>query len=250
MEKILAASELTKNDLVIEVGPGPGYLTQYLVQKAGRVICWELDQTLANYLKEHFSSQENCQIINQDALKATPPSEKYKLVANIPYYITSPLINHFLQTTAPAQSPELLVLLVQLEVAQKICAKTGDHSILSLQTQIFGTPKMISRVAPGNFYPAPQVDSAILQITPYQRPLINNLPLFHKIISGAFAQKRKTLENTLSQTLQISKSESADLLANAQLSPLIRPQALSISDWQNLIQVLEAHHFSALPKNQ
>jgi 16S rRNA (adenine1518-N6/adenine1519-N6)-dimethyltransferase len=210
-----------------------------------------IDQTLENNIKE----QKNIEIINQDALQFSLPTTEYKLVANIPYYITSPLLNHFLNpkkrdaaadqkppagTVAAAGRPEqlrptLIVLLVQKEVADKVCSTAGDHSVLSLEVQLFGKPHVETKVSRTGFFPEPKVDSAILKIKTYETPLIEDTETFFRLIKAAFNQKRKTLNNSLKNGLRLTKEQVETIFKNAGLDLAARPQSLEIEDWKKLV---------------
>jgi len=226
----------------VEIGPGLGILTNELVEKAKKVKTIEIDQKLIPYLNWTFKKYKSkLEIINQDALKFDLPTENYKLIANIPYYITSPILNHFLGSAKePQKRPELIMLLMQKEVAEKICVQTGDHSVLSLQVQIYGEPKIIKKVSAGSFFPAPKVESAILKITPFEKPLVSDEKLFFKLIKGCFLQKRKTMSNSLIRTLNLPRAEVDQIMEKAGLKPELRPQHLSIQDWEKLIQFIVA----------
>jgi 16S rRNA (adenine1518-N6/adenine1519-N6)-dimethyltransferase len=237
LQKIINAAEISDKDYIIEVGPGLGFLTKELLAKAGHVRAIELDRAIIPYIIENFSSNPKFELEQGTALKARLPNHQYKLVANIPYYITSPLLTHFLQPkTQDEKKPSLIVILVQKEVADKICAKAGDHTILSLMTQTFGKPETISKVGKSDFYPQPNVDSAILKVTPYETPIIKNLTLFKQIISISFHQKRKTLNNSIKYFTQKPREEIDKIFNDLNLEPGIRPQNLSLQDWQNLIE--------------
>lgn len=238
IENILQAADLQPNDHVVEVGPGLGILTLELAQRAAKVTTIELDRKLIPYLEKTFYAQKNIEIIHQDVLDSTPPTTTYKLIANIPYYITSPILSHFLQVDPPSLRPTTIVLLVQLEVAQKICAKAGDHGVLSLQTQIFAQPKIISKVAPGNFLPAPKVDSAILQLTIHPQPLVGHPQLFIDLIKKAFSMKRKTLLNSLDGWRGLDRAAISTLLEKAQINFMERPQNLEIADFERICLAL------------
>ncbi|MGL5830548.1 MAG: 16S rRNA (adenine(1518)-N(6)/adenine(1519)-N(6))-dimethyltransferase RsmA [Candidatus Altimarinota bacterium] len=238
--KILQAANLSETDRVVEIGPGLGILTLELAKNVQKVTTLELDQKLIPHLQGIFKDFPNIELINQDALKFIPPSQDYKLVANIPYYITSPIINHFLNPeTSTSTRPSVMVLLVQLEVAQKIVAKPGDYGVLSLMTQAFGHAEIIAKVPPGNFLPAPKVDSAILKITSHPQPLIKNFPLFEKLIKKAFSQRRKTLSNTLIKGSFLPAEQMLKAFEKSGISLQERPQNLTLSDWNNLIEAIE-----------
>lgn len=235
LKKIVAAADLSQKDFVVEVGPGLGVLTAELVKKAGNVLAIELDANLIPILEENIKA-ENLKVINADALQMPLPDLPYKLVANIPYYITSPILNHFLQPKETKERrPELIVLLVQKEVAEKVCAEAGDHTVLSLQVQVFGRPEIVGKVPAGCFFPAPEVDSAILRITPFAEPAIKDTAKFFRFIHATFAQRRKTLSNSLRNGLGLDKEQIATALAAAGIKPNARPQELSLPEWENLL---------------
>ena len=162
--RILAAAGLTPDDTVMEIGPGLGVLTRELARRVRRVIAVELDDKLAGLLTQEMRPATNVTIINGDILKIAPATllpeaERYKVVANLPYYITSPVLRHFLEASL---KPDLMVVMVQKEVAGAIAAGPGKRSLLSISVQFYGRPTIISKVPAGAFYPAPEVDSAIL----------------------------------------------------------------------------------------
>ena len=229
LNKILAAANLKPTDHVIEIGPGKGVLTAELLKNAAQVEAIELDDRLIPLLTEKFP---NLKIHHQDALKFDPPKTPYKLVANIPYYITSPIINHFLRAQPHSKRPQTLTLLVQKEVAQKICAKPGKLNVLALQAQLFGTPKIISKVPASHFSPKPKIDSAILQINLFKKPLIkdSDLSKLFDLIHRGFAHKRKKLIRNL--------DASPETFARLKLSENIRAEALTIKNWLNLQKTL------------
>ncbi len=258
--KIIKTAEINTEDFIVEVGPGLGILTEKLIKKAGRVRSIELDKTLYPYLEKTFGGYKSFQLEKGSALKAKLPLSNYKLVANIPYHITSPLLNHFLNPTLDEEKrATLIVLLVQKEVAEKICALPGEHSILSLNVQIFGKPEMISKVSRYDFYPAPKVDSAILKIETYNEPLIKDLKLFKQLTSVCFHQKRKTLLNTLQnftpglggskdrKNKHDQRLKTEQILANAGIDPVTRPQTLSIIQWKNLINTFNMAYVPKIP---
>lgn len=223
LAKIIKAAAVEKDDLVIEVGPGKGVLTTELIQQAKKVIAIEKDSELLPFLAEKFASASNLELVEADILKTPPPNEDYKVVANIPYYITSPILNHFLQA---ANKPQSMTLLVQKEVAEKICTKAGKHSILSLQVQLFGEPSIIAKVPASHFVPAPKVDSAILQIDVFEKEKYKNPLKILKLAKMAFSQKRKKLRNTLGNYI---KTDRIDMNR--------RPQTLSLEEWALLTEL-------------
>ncbi len=247
LDKIVSASDLNTNDVIIEIGPGLGTLTQELSVRCGKVIAIEKDNKMAEMLEKkllttHYSLLTK--IINDDILKINldellkkyAPDGKYKLVSNIPYYITSPIIKLFLEAET---KPELIVLLVQKEVAERICAKPGKLSILALSVQIYGEPEIVSFVDKSAFYPEPKVDSAILKIKNIKKGAPDHAPkddyknLF-RIIKIGFSSKRKKLLNNLSAGLNIDKKETAKILSNANINLNARGQELRLEDWEKL----------------
>lgn len=240
---IVKAADLKPSDSVLEIGPGLGILTEQLAQHAGSVTAIELDRSIIPVLQKNLGDRPNVEIVHADALKTVLPSHPYKVVANIPYYITSPLLNHFLLPRKPDEvRPSLLVLLVQKEVAQKICARDGDQSVLSLQVQVFGKPSMVCPVGKGSFFPQPKVDSAVIRIETYPEPRVSDVRLFFRMIKGAFSQKRKKLSNTLPNALNLKPADAAELFLSSGVSPDSRPQNISLDEWESLIQAYGKFH--------
>ena len=295
LNRIIEAADITIKDTVLEIGPGIGTLTQELAQKAKKVIAIEKDQAMVTILKETLHDFNNIEIVQGDVLKIFPPSLRtapsgaakqssktlvkiassqktphndelalpthYKLIANIPYYITSPLIRMFLEIK---NQPEYMVLMVQKEVAQRICAKPPRMSILAVSVQFYATAEIISSVSRGCFWPAPKVDSAIIKITPTPLLPLQNAPLasgasqqsspsviarqqqkqsnnntstefFFRVVKAGFSQNRKQLINNLSTGLKKSKKEAGTWLLENGINPTQRAQTLSIDDWVNLV---------------
>lgn len=218
LEKIVETGEIKDTDHILEIGPGLGTLTLELCKKAKKVTTIEADKTLIPVLKENLRAFGNIEIINADALKTPPPKGKYKVIANIPYQITSPLLTLFLTAE---NRPEKIVFLVQKEVAEKIC-NTKKQSILSLQVQMFGNPKIIQKIPRTHFYPAPKVESAILKIDVYEYPLAENPKKVMEIAKKAFSKKRKKLSNSI---------KTADIRFKDK-----RPEDLHIKDWETILQ--------------
>lgn len=239
LDAIVEAAGLNKGDHVVEVGPGTGFLTEQLIQKAGKVTSVELDENMVEILKEQFRLTENLEVIHSDILKLNVEDlvgDKYKVVANIPYYITSPVIRHFLQAEV---RPKLMVVLVQKEVAEKICGLTGK-SFITVETQLRGHPEYIATVPAGSFYPSPKVDSAILKITVYPEPKVpeSELKDFLRIVKFGYSQKRKKLSNGLAAGLHKEPAEVRELLEKANVPIGARPEELEIEDWKRLADVL------------
>jgi 16S rRNA (adenine1518-N6/adenine1519-N6)-dimethyltransferase len=249
LKNILRAADLSSEDLVLEVGPGIGVLTHELVQQAGWVIAIEVDKKMAEALRETLAPHQNFTILNQDVLKIEPGEliekeipnlpisiqdpHKYKLVANLPYYITQPIIRHFCEAELKPQS---MTMMVQKEVAKNIVAEPGDMSILAISVQYYGKPRIMGYVAAANFYPAPKVDSAILQISLYPRPpwQVNSVDNFFKIVRAGFCAARKQILNSLTQGLEISRSDALNWLERAGVEPHKRAETLSLAEWASL----------------
>lgn len=237
LEAITAAAEIQPSDTILEIGPGLGSLTRYLAVAARRVVAVELDADLIPPLEDITKPYDNIHIIHGDVLKTAPQelvSEAgYLVVANIPYYITSAIIRHLLENEP---KPRRIVLTIQKEVADRICAGPGDMSLLALSVQVYGKPRIAARIPAGAFFPPPKVDSAVLGIDICPSPKIQPelLDTFFKLIKAGFSQKRKTLRNSLSSGLHIPAAEAEALLAKAGIDPMRRAETLSIEEWQAL----------------
>ncbi len=241
LDTIVDAGDLYDGDHVVEVGPGTGFLTEQLIQKVKKVTAVELDKDMVGLLKEQFALTDNLEIIHSDMLQ-TPVEDivdgSYKVVANIPYYITSPVVRHFLQ--APVR-PKLMVLLVQKEVAEKICSLKGK-SFITVETAVQGHAEYVATVPSKSFSPAPKVDSAILKITVFPEPKVPEAELkdFLRIVKFGYSQKRKKLSNGLAAGLHIESSEVRDLLVEADIGVGLRPEQLELDDWIKLYKVIAA----------
>ncbi len=242
LEEIIAAAEIQPTDTALEIGPGLGSLTRYLAASAKKVIAVELDGNLIPPLKEVLASYQNVHIIHGDILKLSPKDlineDHYLVVANIPYYITSAVIRHLLENPS---KPRRIVLTIQKEVAQRICAKPGDMSLLALSVQVYGAPRVAAHIPADAFFPAPKVDSAVLVVDIFPSPLIKEelLDSFFKLIKAGFSQKRKTLRNSLSSGLHISPVNAAELLTRAGIDPQRRAETLSIEEWEHLMKNMQ-----------
>lgn len=250
LDKVMQAAGLSPEDTVLEIGAGLGSLTVLLAQTVRRVIAVEIDRGLIAPLTEAVSEYDNVQIVEGDILKIPPEElnlgEAYLVVANIPYYISSAIIRRLLETQ---NRPARIVLTVQQEVAERICAKDGKFSLLALSVQVFGVPRIQARIAAGCFYPAPDVDSAVLSITLYPQPLIatEELDTFFRLARAGFSQKRKTLRNTLSAGLGLPAVQAESLLTAAGIDPRRRAETLSIAEWGRLTDVWKRTQPSDFP---
>jgi len=246
---IVDTAELTAADTVVEIGPGLGVLTGELAGKAGRVVAVEVDGKLAAVLGERMASRPNVVVINQDILEVEPvfllqsvslpaassPSN-YKVVANLPYYITSAVLRHFLEAEV---KPQIMVVMVQKEVAEAIVAEPGRMSLLSVSVQFYGKPRIVSYVPANCFYPAPKVDSAILRVDRYPQPpvAVADEAGFFKLVRAGFVAPRKQMANSLAQGLKWPKAEVLSLLEQVSIMPQRRAETLTLDEWAKLWQV-------------
>lgn len=245
LEKIVTAADVQPTDTVLEIGPGLGSLTRYLAASAKAVVAVELDQHLLPPLKSVLAPYTNVRLIHGDILEVSPNDliheQDYIVVANIPYYITSALIRHLLESKA---KPRRIVLTIQKEVAKRICEKPGDLSLLALSVQVYGRPYIAADIPADAFFPPPSVDSSVLCIDIYPAPLIpvELLETFFKLSKAGFSQKRKTLRNALSAGLQMPPSAAAELLTSADIDPQRRAETLSMEEWQRLSEIRRDSH--------
>ncbi|HJX69734.1 MAG TPA: 16S rRNA (adenine(1518)-N(6)/adenine(1519)-N(6))-dimethyltransferase RsmA [Dehalococcoidia bacterium] len=249
VERILFAAELGPEDIIVEVGPGLGMLTRKLAEHANKVIAVELDSKLVSMLRKRLSSLSNVKIIHGDILKVAPRqlledviaskakqaqlAPSYKVVANLPYYITSPVLRHFLEAQL---QPSMMVVMVQKEVGEAIAATSGKMSLLSVRTQFYSKPSIISYVPAKGFYPPPKVDSLVLRLDVYSKPPIevSDFAGFFDIVIRGFSSPRKQLRNSLAQSLGMPPSEVALLLEKAKIQATRRAETLSLEEWKRL----------------
>ncbi|MDP6043371.1 MAG: 16S rRNA (adenine(1518)-N(6)/adenine(1519)-N(6))-dimethyltransferase RsmA [Dehalococcoidales bacterium] len=241
LQLIAASAEIDPSDTIVEIGPGLGILTGELARRAGLVIAVELDDKLAASLTKTLASFSNINIINQDILRLDPAAllpapGPYKVVANLPYYITSPVLRHFLEATV---KPKRMIVMVQKEVAEAITAGPGQRSMISISVQFYGKPKIVSYVPARAFYPAPEVNSALLRIEVYPRPLIavTDDKGFFQLVRSGFTASRKQIANSLAQGLGRPKVEVLALLEKAGIVPQRRAETLTFEEWAQLWQV-------------
>jgi 16S rRNA (adenine1518-N6/adenine1519-N6)-dimethyltransferase len=247
LRRILSAAEITPQDVIVEVGSGLGIMTAELAKLAGWVVAVELDDNLAAMLKQNLASFSNVTVINKDILKIDPasllkepgiPTPRYKVVANLPYYITSPTLRHFLEA---AVKPERMIVMVQKEVARQIVAKPGDRSVMSIAVQFYGKPGIVDYVPARAFYPAPRVDSAILRIDVHLQPPVpvTDEKSFFEVVRAGFTQPRKQIANSLAQGSGLSKAEVRTRLEKAGVAPERRAETLTLEEWAKLWQVFQ-----------
>ena len=237
LEKIVEAAEIQPTDTVLEIGPGLGSLTRYLGAKAQKVVAVELDDRLFPALEAVIAPYKNIQLVHGDILdidlQVINKQEDYLVVANIPYYITSAVIRHLLESTP---SPRRIVLTIQKEVAERICAGPGDMSLLALSVQVYGQPHITAHISAGSFYPVPKVDSSVLAVDIYPAPLVptNLLDTYFLLIKAGFSQKRKKLRNSLSAGMRLSTAATEELLRTVDIDPQRRAETLSLEEWGKL----------------
>lgn len=247
LRRIAAAAELSPGDTVLEIGPGLGPLTALLLEASTHVTAVEVDRGFIPLLRDRFGAEPNFSLLHQDILQTELPDalvgadgmtpSHYKCVANIPYYITSAVMRHLLESTLP---PHLIVLLVQREVAQRIVAAPGDLSLLAVSVQLYGEPEIVATMPAGAFYPPPKVDSAILRIRPFAEPLVSaaDRDAFFSVVRAGFGQKRKQLKNSLQAGLPHRAAQVPAALDAVGIDPRRRAETLSIEEWARLSAAL------------
>jgi 16S rRNA (adenine1518-N6/adenine1519-N6)-dimethyltransferase len=235
LRKVAGAADLTPADTVLEIGPGLGSLTRHIAEQAGRVLAVEIDQTLLPALEHVLAPYTNVEVISGDVLRVPlaqlqlPPG--YKVVANIPYYITSAILRHLLEHQATR--PSIIVLTIQREVAERICAAPGDLSLLAVSVQFYSQPCLITRLPAGAFYPRPEVDSAVLRLDVYPQPVDAgpDVETFFRVVRAGFGQKRKQLRNALSAGLGRPAPTVEAWLRAAGVEPHRRAETLTLAEW-------------------
>ena len=249
LDKIIAAAEITKDDFVLEIGPGIGTLTQYLAEAAREVVAVEIDSTLIPILEDTLSAYDNVSVINEDVLKVDlrklaeerNGGKPIKVVANLPYYITTPIIMSLFESHVPLKS---LTVMVQKEVALRMQAGPGtkDYGALSLAVQYYASPYLAANVPPNCFMPRPNVGSAVIRLTRFEEtPVqVKDEKLLFRLIRASFNQRRKTLQNGLvnSQKLDFTKEQVAAAIATLGVSPSVRGEALTLEQFAALANAL------------
>lgn len=241
LRKVAQAGDIGPDDVVLEIGSGLGHLTHYLAARAGRVVAVEIDRGLVQTLRKTFQGTPTVEIVEEDVLKVEPGQlvgdHPYKVIANLPYYITSPTLRHFLEA---ARRPVLMVVMVQREVAERILAPPDRLSLLAISVQVYGKASLVTRVPASAFYPRPKVDSAVLRIDVFDRPRIDvSAEKFFKVVSAGFAMPRKQLHNALPQRLWMPPGSASEILSAIGIDPIRRAQTLSIAEWNRLAKELE-----------
>ena len=257
LRKIILAADLRPKDIILEIGPGTGFLTQELAknvkparqsaeasrrQAGGKVIAVEKDKKMAEILREELKGFQNIKIIQADILKIDPKrcnlkAKSFKVVANLPYYITSPVVRKFLENIRP---PKLMVLMVQKEVAQRICAKPPNMNLLAVSVQFYAKPRIISYISKKSFWPQPKVDSAIIKIVPYGSTKASRKSrLFFKIVKAGFSQPRKKIINNLSKNLKVDRQKIKNWLLENRIQPSQRAETLALKNWLKIVKAFD-----------
>lgn len=249
LDKIIDSAEITKEDCVLEIGPGIGTMTQYLAERAGAVVAVEIDKALIPILEDTLSEYDNVTVINDDILKVDVnkiveeknQGRPIKVVANLPYYITTPIIMGLFENHVPLQS---ITIMVQKEVADRMQVGPGtkDYGALSLAVQYYAKPEIVANVPPNCFIPRPNVGSAVIKLTRYEEPpvKVEDEKKMFALVRASFNQRRKTLVNGLTNAaeLHISKEQITDALEKMSLSPTIRGEALTLEQFARLSNLL------------
>lgn len=255
-EKIVGFADVTKNDTIIEIGPGTGILTEELVKTGASIFAIEKDFDLITKLQKYYKNTKNLKIVHQDALffdtsslRGVPPSggatkQSYKVVSNLPFNMAAAIIRKFLENQ---NQPELMVVMTQKEVAEKIVAKPGDseRGILTLSVEFYADAEIVMEVSKNNFIPQPKVDAAVVKITPklhyHLRGDIEVVrpELFFRIVKAGFSAKRRQIHNSLAATLRLDKDLIEDILKKAKIDPMLRAEDLSLEQWLCLCQVVD-----------
>lgn len=231
-KEVVTAAELTKKDTVLEIGPGIGALTEKLAQKADRVIAIEKDREMISILKSSLRNIKNVELIQADALRTSLPFlSDYKVIGNLPFYITAPIIRRFLEEERIR--PRSMVFIIQKEVAQRICAKPPRMTLLSTAVQFYAEPKLVYHISPKSFWPEPEVSASIIKIIP-KEPAIGDKEKFFRIVKAGFRQPRKQLINNLSEGLNMPRERTESWLKKNDIQPTQRAETLDIEDWVRL----------------
>lgn len=249
LTKIVESAEITRDDFVLEIGPGIGTMTQYLAESAREVVAVEIDKSLIPILADTLSSYNNVTVINEDILKVDigklvqerNQGEPIKVVANLPYYITTPIIMGLFESHVPLKS---ITIMVQKEVADRMQVGPGtkDYGALSLAVQYYARPEVVTYVSPACFIPKPNVGSAVIKLDRYEKPPVDteNEAFLFAVIKAAFNQRRKTLANGLGNAggLGVTRQQAEEALLQMQLSPTIRGEALTLQEFADLSNIL------------
>jgi 16S rRNA (adenine1518-N6/adenine1519-N6)-dimethyltransferase len=243
-QRIVTLSGVTAQEVAIEIGPGAGALTHYLALAARHVIAIEIDRTLIPVLQQELATDTNVTLVQADALEVDfgallrehlgDETVPLRFVGNLPYYITSALVRKMLEAGLNVRA---ITLTVQMEVAQRMIAQPGDMSLLAVSVQFYGKPELLMRLSPSAFYPQPEVDSAVVRITPH--PTDADATTLFTLARAGFSQRRKQLRNTISSGLSWKKDEADHLLQEASIDPTRRAETLSMAEWIRLSEIIQ-----------
>lgn len=241
LEKIVTTADIMPEDTVVEVGPGTGALTEKLARDARHVFSIEVDERLQPILEDKFNDVKNVYFVFNDILKTDVLSlvgtSDYVVVANVPYYISSAIIWHFLE---PHRRPKRMVITMQYEVAERIMEKPGNMSLLTVAVQFYGKPTIVSKLSPAVFWPRPNIDSAVMRIDTHSTPPVDvpSDQAFFRVVKAGFSMKRKQLKNSLSGGLQIKSKVAGQMLEEAEIDPQRRAETLTLDEWGRLTRVV------------
>ena len=240
--RIVDAAELTPDDVVVEIGPGRGFLSEALAGRVGQLVAVEIDPVLARQLEDKFAGRPHARVVTADAREVdigslVPAASRYKVVANLPYYAGSPIVRRFLEAD---RKPTLMVVMLQREVAREMVARPGKMGMLSVATQLYGRPRIVCYVPPRAFRPAPKVTSAVIRIDVHAEPTVplHSAAGFFSLVRAGFSSPRKQLRNSLSHGLGTSSASSQAILTRADIDPTRRAQTLSLSEWSDLYEAV------------
>ncbi|MBI4786869.1 MAG: ribosomal RNA small subunit methyltransferase A [Chloroflexi bacterium] len=239
LTSIADAADVNARDTVLEIGPGLGHLTRVLATRAAHVVAVEVDADLADRLQNQFLGELNIIIYHGDILQREPaewiwagniPAPRFKVVANLPYYITSAILRHLLEAD---RKPSVVVVMVQRQVAQRMMAKPPDMNLLAVSVQFYARVRLVRTIAPGAFYPKPKVESAVVRLDVYDTPPLHvaDPSDFFELVRAGFGERRKQLRNALARGLDLEPQQAANLLARAQIDATRRAETLSLDEW-------------------
>jgi 16S rRNA (adenine1518-N6/adenine1519-N6)-dimethyltransferase len=250
LQTILDAADLSPQDTVVEVGPGLGILTEELTRRTGKLIAVELDAKLASLLRQRLASRANIEVVNANILSINlaqllGQNASYKVVANLPYYITSPILHYFI---GGWPKPSSMVVMVQKEVGDAIVASDGKMSILAVSLQMYSNTKIVCYVPAQSFYPQPKVDSAVVRFDLLQEPAVKvtDVESFFQLVRSGFSLPRKQLRNSLAHGLKEEPTQVVEFLDKAGIQPQRRAETLSLEEWARLYGVMTATRRSGL----
>lgn len=241
LEKIVAAAKVQAGDVVVEVGAGAGALTQFLADAAAQVYAIEIDERLQPILEERFEDQVKVYLVFADVLKTDIATllgdEDYLVVANAPYYISSAILWHFLESR---RRPRRMVLTMQYEVAERIISAPGAMNLLAIAVQFYGVPRIVSKLSPAVFWPRPHIHSAVVCIETHDKTPVDvpSAQAFFRVARAGFSQKRKQLRNALAGGLRVEAREAAELLSAAAIDPQRRAETLTLEEWARLTRAV------------